>query len=131
MLLALVGIDVVMNKLPATATYVNRIGWLVKPAAAALMVVSAATVSDQFVAPLAALAGGLAISVHWIRNWLIGKLGGRFMGFEEVVVGAYSEIGSTFVALFAFLIPVVGALLAALMLMAATIFGRKIEHSET
>ncbi len=129
--MALVGIDVVLNKLPGTASYVNRLGWLVKPAAAALIVASAATVSDQFVAPLAALAGGLALSVHWIRNWLIGRLGDRFMGFEGLVVGAYSEIGSTFVALFAFLIPVVGALLAALMLVTATIFGRRVERSET
>jgi hypothetical protein len=130
-LLVLIGIDIVLGKLPATAKNLARLSWFAKPAVAALVVAASSDVSAQYLAPAIVGAIALAALTHRIQIWLIGSLKERLLGFERVVVGAYSELGTVLVSLFAFLAPLLGAAIAGLMIAVGLFFGVRRRHSDT
>ena len=131
LLIAVIGVDIVLGKLPSTAKYLTRLGWLVKPAAAALIVASSSDTSVQYLAPVIVVAIALAAGTHRIQVWLIASLKERLLGFERVVVGAYSELGTVLVALFAILAPLLGAAIASLMIVVGLFFGIRRRRSES
>jgi len=129
-LFVIIGIDVVLGKLPATGTHLMRLGWLVKPATAALMVVASSDISPEYVVPGIGVAILLAGITHRIQIWLIGVLSKSLRGFERVVIGAYSELSTVLVSLFAFLLPPLGAIFAGLMISVGLFVGLRRRHSD-
>lgn len=114
-MLALVGLDIVLDKLPATARIFTRLGWLLRPAAAGLLLISIAGPSTPVVAAGIAAAVVLASASYWLRLRLIHNLGRRFYGLERFSVSAYGEIGAALVALSALLAPPIGVFVAGLL----------------
>ena len=129
-LLVVIGLDIILGKLPATARYVTRLNWLAKPAAAALIVASYSDVSVPYLVAAIAAAIALAALIHGVQVWLIGRLRKALKGFERVAVGAYSELGTVLVAVFAFLAPALGAALAGVMVAGGVFLGLKCWNSE-
>ena len=125
--LVLVGLDVVLDKLPATSARMSKIGWAVRPICGALAAGSAAGL------PLAlGIAGGAALALlsYGLRNWLIGRLAGRLYGLERVAVGAYSELGSAVISAFAVFIPAVGVAVAVIAAGLSLYAGRLLRTSQ-
>ena len=129
-LLVVIGLDIILGKLPATAMYVTRLNWFTKPAAAALIAASYVDASVPHLLVAITVAIGLAVLVHGGQVWLIGRLRKVLKGFERVAVGAYSELGTVLVAVFAFLAPALGAALAAIMVAGGLFLGLKRWNSE-
>ncbi len=130
-LLVAIGFDIILGKLPGTAKYVTRLNWFAKPAAAALIVASSADVSMPYLVAVIAAAIALAALIHGVQVWLIERLRKGLRGFERVAVGAYSELGTVLVSVFAFLAPALGAAIAGIMVAGGLIVGVKRWNSES
>ncbi|MDP6182598.1 MAG: DUF4126 domain-containing protein [Gammaproteobacteria bacterium] len=130
-LLVVIGFDIVLGKLPKAAKYMTWLGWFAKPVAATLIVASSSDVSAQYLAPAIAAAIALAALTHRVQIWLMRSLTERLLGFERVVVGAYSELGTVLISLFAFVVPLLGAVIAGLMIAVGLFFGMRRPHSES
>ena len=129
-LLVVIGLDIILGKLPVTARYVTILNWFAKPAAAALIAASWWGPSMPYLIVGIAAAIAVAVLIHGGQVWLIGRLRKPLKGFERVAVGAYSELGTVLVAVFAFLAPVLGAALAGLMVAGGVLLGLKRWNSE-
>ena len=129
-LLVMIGLDIILGKLPVTARYVTILNWFAKPAAAALIAASWEGPSVPYLIVTIVAAMALAVFIHGGQVWLIERLRKPLKGFERVAVGAYSELGTVLVAVFAFLAPVLGAALAAIMVAGGVFLGRKRWTSE-
>lgn len=124
-MLALVGLDIVLDKVSRWARFFNRLGWAVRLVAAAIIAGSLATPSVPAAAFEAAGAVLIAVEAYALKLWLLRRLKGRYFGLERVVVGAPAEMGGAMVALFALLLPWLGATLAAAMAAAAVFAGAR------
>lgn len=129
-LLIAIGIDIMLGKLPGSAKYVARLGWFAKPAVAALIAASYSEFSMPYLVAVIAAAMALAVLIHGIQVWLTGRLRKALSGLERVAVGAYSELGTVLVAVFALLAPALGAALAGVMVAGGLLLGFKRRNSE-
>ena len=120
--LLLLLIDVFADKFHWSGQWMDRAGWLLRPAAGGLLggVIVVGDVSNGMVVGVA-LGGFAALLTHALRLRIRRRVQPRLLGFGRVVVGAYGNFGSGIVTMIAFMYPPLGLAIAIGVLLVAAV----------
>lgn len=113
-------IDVFADKFGWSGRWMDRVGWILRPAAGGL--VGGVIFTGDAAAGLvfgSALGGFTALLTHALRLRVRRRLQPRLRGFGRVVIGAYGNFGSGIVTMIAFMYPPLGLVIAIGVLLVA------------
>ncbi len=122
--LLLLPIDLFADKFPGSGGLMDRVGWIIRPAAGGML---GGTVMTGGVA---AIVGGVVLgaivagATHGLRLHVRRRLQWRLFGFGRIVLGAYGDLSSGTLALLAVLSPPLGIVIAALIITVAAVADR-------
>jgi uncharacterized membrane protein len=123
--LALLPVDLFADKFPGSGRHIDRIGWLLRPAAGGLVGGAVVGTAGPAVAVGVVLGAIMALLTHALRLRVRDRVQGRLLGFGRIVFGAYGDLTSGLVALLALLLPPLGLAVAVLVLGSALLVERR------